>query len=178
MTLARELQAGVGRGLPAGELDVLARELLDRMRAEERDANDDGLCACLCGKVLPSRKRGKRYLDDRHRDARYRARVQALAELKGVHARESLKTLQATNDTRERRPDAPAARNRPQRPRKPRPGVTLYVPTLERAELLLELLRMPSPSIDVVELRESVERAIDRRRRRDTPKAPTTPGGQ
>lgn len=152
----------------------------DELRAEGDEHGADellaGRCACACGRELDSSVR-KVYADVRCRQRHHRRRLQAAAEAAGVPARLSLQALQTSNRTGERHGDAPA--RRPARKRGPRPGVTVYLPSLELAELVLGHLRADAHAArGLVERRprdedgdldravELVREALERRRAR------------
>src|SRR5687767_8097335 len=114
-------------------LDVA--EVLERFTAEEDERVERGRCACGCEERI-STKAGQRYLTDRHRGRRHRARLKAVAETRGVRVHQSLQSLRESNPTSDRRDDAQAPRKRAQA--RPRQGVTVYLPTVAAAEVVLE----------------------------------------
>lgn len=108
-----------------------ARAELGRVLALQDERVALGRCVCGCGGRLEHRARGRRAIDERHKDRAYRERLKAAAADRGEAVRQTLHTLQATVPTGKRRTDASARRRGPQT--RPRPGVTVY---LKRPELL------------------------------------------
>jgi hypothetical protein len=111
---ARELEAD-------GELEAAAE-----LRA--------GRCACTCGARLEGGGVRQFYVEVRHRQRAHRARLERAAEAAGVPPRLSLHALESTNRAPDRHGDAPARRK--PRQRRPRAGVTVYLPSVELAELV------------------------------------------
>lgn len=116
--------------------DVL--ELKHELEAEVRELADRGVCGCGCGGPLTKGGNGRRLYLTGHRQRFRRRLLKRLAEASGVPANLSLKSLQASETTGDRNGDAQPPGKRPRRA--PRPGVTLYLPTLEDAERLAGLL--------------------------------------
>jgi hypothetical protein len=95
---------------------------LEDLKARQDQAVEDGFCACLCGRRLPSKLRGRRHLDEHHRNAAYDARVVARAADQGVQAtsrRISVSRLGGSSHTGTHRADASDARKAPARRRPP-----------------------------------------------------------
>jgi hypothetical protein len=144
-----------------------ARELEDDGELEAAAELRAGRCACTCRNELGGAVRAF-YVDQRHRQRHHRARLRRLAEAAGVPTSLSVQALQARESTRDRNGDAPARRKRAQR--RPRPGVTLYLPSLNVADALAvvmgDLVQLDTtPELEVA--REALEVAIARRRRRE-----------
>lgn len=157
---------------PDRRLEALHAEL----EAEVRERVAAGVCGCGCGANLGPRPGRRRYANDRHRQRAYRGRLELEAKALAIPARLSVAALRAHESTGERHADAQAPPTAPKRRRSsPRPGVTLYLPTLELAEHLRDELRevlepatvhgLPQRA-DVRPLLELVEAALERRRAR------------
>lgn len=153
----------------------LRREYRERKARALEDEGDEhgaaevraGRCACGCRHNLGSAAR-KVYNDVRCRQRHHRARLQRAAEAAGVPSRLSLAAIEAANRTHERHGDAPA--RRPRRRSGPRPGVTIYLPTLELAEDALRALELVGQYADgehALEVAGFVQGALERRRKRD-----------
>jgi hypothetical protein len=157
---------------PALELERLQAELA----AEERERVEAGLCACGCGERLPVKRHGRRrYVAERHRQRRHQERLEREAELLGVPTRLSLNRLEQYMTTSNRPSDAQTPRTAPKR-RRPsrRPGVSVYLPRPELAELVLEALEYDVPASEhpdreeaLADAVDAVRRALQRRRARD-----------
>lgn len=178
---------GAPRPIEADHPDtvVTARERLATLHAElaeevrERVLND--VCGCGCGARLASRKAGRRYVDERHRQRAYRHRLELEARALAIPARLSLQALRQYEPTEDRHADAQEPAQAPKRRRSsPRPGVTVYLPSLELAEQLArELREVLDPGsqrglgarVEARALLDAVEAALERRRRRETPPA-------
>jgi hypothetical protein len=148
------------------ELDVEVLELVER-----------GLCGCGCGERLPVKRHARRrYLGEHHRQRQYQRRLEAEARALGVPARLSLRGLEAMHRPGNRPSDAETGPQAPKRRRPaPRPGVTLYLPTVELAERLVRELEaivagayVPGlgSRAEAVPLLEAAVRAVERRRSR------------
>lgn len=73
-------------------------------------------CACPCRQPLGNRRKDVRYIDHKHAQRAYRARVKARAEEAGLPASMSLGAIKATKGTITHNGDGPSAR----KPRKAR----------------------------------------------------------
>lgn len=145
------------------------RATLEQLRAamvlevDERVAR--GMCGCGCPERLPVPVGRRRYVNERHRQRAYRARLEREAAALGVPTRLSHSALQATIRPHDRRADAQTARRTPQRRKsRPRPGVTVYVPTVDAVAALLDALADDARPV-VVEHRAALAAALERRRR-------------
>jgi hypothetical protein len=144
----------------------------ERIAAEEADRLERGVCLCGCEEpiVRPRSGNGRRhYVNERHRDRRYRERVRREAEAAGVPVRQTRETLDSSNDPGARRTDAQRAGKR--RPARRREGVSIYLPSLEVAESVHALLGavVGTAGVAQLELEPAVAafaRAIGRRRER------------
>lgn len=146
--------------------DTKARELEAHDEPELAEEVRAGRCACGCRTDLGPGAVRQTYVDQRHRGRAHRARLQRAAEAAGVPPRLSLHALEASA-TRERHGDAPARRQR--RKTGPRPGVTVYLPSIEVARRLEAHLGDLYAGGDVLDLREALaalEAALARRRAR------------
>ena len=125
------------------------------------------LCACGCRRSLEGRSERTIYFDHRCSQRAYRKRLREAAEAAGVPARLSLETVRAAKSTLDHNGDAHA---RPRaRQKRSRTGLSIYLPTPERAEALaaaLEQLAADRPELDMTLEREAIRRALERRRRR------------
>lgn len=149
----------------------LERVLAD-LDAEVEALVERDLCGCGCGEPLPrARHARRRYVAEHHRQRQYQRRLEAEARALGVPTRLSLRELEAMERTPNRPSDAESGRTAPKRRRStPRPGVTLYLPTVDVAlDVLLRLedLARVEGRADLADLAERLERALERRRRRD-----------
>lgn len=151
-------------------------ELQRELDEELRERIDAGVCGCGCGAPLPSRKGGRKYARESHRQRAHRHRLELIAKALAIPARLSLRELRQYEPTGERHADAQEPPQAPKRRRSaPRPGVTLYLPSVEVAERLALGLHADGctgegrASRDV--LLAAIERALERRRRRETPPA-------
>lgn len=124
---------------------LVLQRLHDELAAEVDERVANGRCGCGCPRLLPDNPGRRKYVNERHRQRSYRNRLEREARALGVTTRLSLTSLQTPDSTRERHADADTPATRPQRRRsRPRPGVTLYLPTLdvaERLELVLSAMR-------------------------------------
>jgi hypothetical protein len=158
---------------PAERRNVL--ELKRELEAETRELAERGVCGCGCGEELGGKGGNGRALfrDVRHRQRFRRRMLKRLAEASGIPANLSVQTLQATDSTAERNGDAQRARKRPRRA--PRPGVSIYLPTLDDAQALegwvelgvrLAEERPDELAIDLEPALDAIVNALERRRRR------------
>lgn len=151
---------------------AILQRLHDELAAEVDERVAAGRCGCGCTKPLPGNPGRRKYVNERHRQRSYRNRLEREARALGVTTRLSLSSLQTPDRTREHHADAHTPGTRPQRRRsRPRPGVTLYLPTLdaaERLQLVLCALRAEpktgGSSLD--ELAHALDLALARRRTR------------
>lgn len=139
------------------DLEARVAELRAELDSELEQLLEAGLCGCGCGEPIDGGGNGRRRYRDGHRQRAHRRRVELEAKVRGVPARLSLKALEATNPPRERHADA---QTKPRRPRRPRPGVTVYLPSVEAAERVWDAIAADD------ELEPILEAAIERRRKR------------
>lgn len=146
-----------------GELDALRLQLA--LEVDERV--ERGMCGCGCPERLPVNRGRRRYVNERHKQKAYRQRLEREAEALGVPTRLSLARLQRTNPTRDRRADGQsAASGRQRRQSRPRPGLTVYVPTVDAAIVLLTVfddLAQVDGREDLVAFRDALKAALKRR---------------
>jgi hypothetical protein len=169
--------SSTGRVPPPDRIEALHRELADEVRERVRA----GVCGCGCGAPLGTVKGGRRYVNARHRQRAYRHRLELEAKVLAIPARLSLQALREYEPTRERHADA-QEQPQPQKRRRsaPRPGVTLYLPSVDLAEQLAAELREVldptsqrglGPRANAQPILDVVEAALERRRRRAPPPA-------
>lgn len=132
-----------------------------------------GECGCGCKGSIPTPppdgEPRQKYVSGSHRQRVYRKRLNARARAVGVEPRLSLHRLPGYVPTGARHGDAQIAGNRRQarRPSRPRPGVSVYLPSVDVAERLLEVLvDVDDPAVDELEAR--LRAAVERRRRAAT----------
>lgn len=136
---------------------------LEDLKDRQDAAVEAGFCACLCGEPLPSRVRGRRNLNERHKDTARNAREAARAADLGLPTRSrriAVSRLDPSNPTSTRGSHA-SARRRPRQTRH-REGVQIYLPTVELAE------RVRTALAGIPEAREIVGKALTRRRARES----------
>lgn len=98
------------------ELEQLRRELDDQVAARV----EAGLCGCGCGTAITSGGNGRRkYVDQAHRQRRYRYALRRLAEVEGISTRVSLRLVTEAHAAHDRNGDAQTARRKPRKARKP-----------------------------------------------------------
>jgi hypothetical protein len=123
------------------------------------------VCACGCGASIEHRNAKTKYIDRSHSQRAYRRKVKAAAKAAGLPSNLSLETVQASSPMGVRSGDAPTPRKR--RKTKPRPGVSIYLPTLDAAldlEAVAADLAEVSPQPGTLALRDALKTALDRRR--------------
>lgn len=147
-----------------------SRAALDELRAalvlevDERVAR--GMCGCGCPEHLPTPRGRRRYVNERHRQRAYRSRLEREAAALGVPARLTHEALDATIRTEDRHADAQSAASAPTRRKsRRRPGVSVYVPTIEDAEALLGALAVLTGDVADAH-RDALRVALERHRRR------------
>lgn len=154
-------------------------ELHDELAALVLERVSRGECGCGCGDPLPASRGGngrQRYLPG-HRQRAHRRRLEAEARALGVAPRLSLQALAEASTTGQRHGDAQKRRKPRQRRRSaPRPGVTVYLPTIDLAktvrdavDLMAHVAREKGTAERADDLDAALvvlEKAIDRRRRR------------
>lgn len=145
------------------------------LRERQRAAVRDGRCGCLCGQSLPPRRHARRsYLNERHRDRAYVARLDARAADLGVPTRGrriGLSELEARNPSRNRRDDAEKPRQR--REARRREGVSIYLPSVPVATAAREQIALGLVDADTTPEMDATlaafDRALARRRAREKP---------
>lgn len=153
------------------ELDRRVAELEDHLALELEERLEDGRCGCGCDQQLLGRGGNgrKRYVDERHRKRRNRDVVKRLAEVRGVPVRQSIQTLQTPIPSSHRPADAQPRRKAPQKRR--RDGVSIYLPSVERAAAALDVIRhgrdLELVAAELEPIAELLAAALERRRRRD-----------
>lgn len=125
------------------------------------------LCACGCGASLVGRSARTQFLDGRHRQRRYRRRVQAAAKAVGLPDRLTLETVEAKGGRGSRNGDA-QKNGRPRQTRR-RAGLSVYLPRPELADALLAVLDpiggAPLSSDDLDVAAGALRKAVARRAR-------------
>jgi hypothetical protein len=116
---------------------------------QERRWFEDRVCVCGCGQSVVGRSAKTLYVDHRHSQRRYRRKLKTAARAAGLPANLSLQTVETASTTNPHHGDAP--KPRPRRQARPRPGVTVYLPTVEDAEAVAgQLARAGLPQADQV----------------------------
>jgi hypothetical protein len=103
-------------------------------------------CACDCGELVDARG-GRKYVNERHKQRAYRARVQSALRARGLPVTLSLKTANAGTPTGAGNGDA-SARRKARQPRRLTPGqVRLSYPrTLDLLTTILFRHNIPEPA--------------------------------
>lgn len=121
------------------ELEQLRRELDDEVAARV----EAGLCGCGCGTLITIGGNGRRkYVDQAHRQRRYRHALRRLAAVEGISTRVSLRLVEEANATHHRNGDAQTKPRKPRRRRSPdlrisyRKAVEIVGSELQRAGLV------------------------------------------